>query len=87
MLNYDSKTKHFKTTQEEFITRPGALSVRAPEYFKETGSKYLHFFVPFSKELKLLTVENANLNSTTWRTVKLNIKNDIPSFAKSIITP
>lgn len=90
VLNYDSqpKTKYTATQHhEEVMYRPTSLTIRADDYFKDTGSKYMHFFIPFSNQLKILTINNAEQENPNWKTVRLNLKHELPSFYKSIITP
>jgi hypothetical protein len=68
------------------MTRATSLVVNREDYFKNTGSKYLHFFMPYSNQLNLLNIDNADQGITSWKTVRLN-KGSTSSFYKSIITP
>lgn len=84
IVKYQS-SQHRQVT--EAVARATSLAIRSPDFFGDTGSKYLHFFVPFSTELKLLKIDNIEQGITNWKTARLHIKNELPSFFKSIIVP
>lgn len=61
--------------------------VSKENYFTGTHSQYLHYFVPNSNKLKLLHISQLNGESIKWKTIKLAMDGEIPTFYKSIITP
>lgn len=66
------------------------MQIYGNDYFGQgCVNKYLHFFIPASKELKLLNLEamQGNNSNAGWATVQFKAKNDVPCFFKSIITP
>lgn len=63
------------------------IAITQRNYFNEDcRQKNLHFFIPSSKELKLLDIETAQSNSS-WKSINFKSKQDLPCFFKSIITP
>lgn len=62
------------------------LTVSKENYFTGTHSQYLHYFIPNTNKLKLLHLDQLGENSK-FRTIKLAMNGQIPSFYKSIISP
>lgn len=94
---YNSPGPDFRTAQKENVisergervsyTENGPIPITQKNYFSEDcRHKHLHFFIPSSKELKILDIEGAHVNSN-WKSITFKSKQNLPCFFKSIITP
>jgi hypothetical protein len=90
---YNSPSPEYRSPSQESLgsskphnlTEGGPIPITQPNYFHEAcTNKNLHFFVPGSRDLKLLDIEKAG---SPWVTVNFMARQDLPSFFKSIITP
>jgi hypothetical protein len=90
---YSSPYQDYRSPSQEIlgsVRRPslsdGApVSITQPNYFCEScPDKNLHFFIPASRELKLLDIDKV---WSPWKSITFKAKLDLPSFFKSIVTP
>lgn len=64
-----------------------SIAISEPNYFDDKcGHKNLHYFIPSSKELKILNIDQA-ISGSTWRSAVFKAKTELTCFFQSIVIP